>query len=287
MTTSRTSSQTSRLMLDHPGWFTTPDGHAQRALRSGATEWVITCHQVDTTFEPTVEIVRQGSTEVDTKPLINCFDPDLLPTPFRLTPTIRDYGRLHRVRSTDLWESTIPSLLRGGAGVRSPQVIQRYRRLCTTIGGSFTTSLGTVLTPPRPETIATASSDDWGELATLPWTHPLRRAAQAYLEHQDSWSHLPSDLLQDALCTLPHIGKQSAAAITADLTNEFDRYEFVDFGTPGRWDQFCHELDGTYSPLDFQKAWDQITSDQRSILAALSIDWTLRRFDTARKMRIK
>lgn len=60
--------------------------------------------------------------------------------------------------------------------------------------------------------------------------------------------------------------------------------EFVDFGTPGRWDQFSHELDGAYSPFDFQTAWDQFTPDQRSILAALSIDWAFRRFDTAEKL---
>lgn len=277
--------RSSRLMIDHPGWSTTPEGQAQRAFRSGDTEWVLTCRLIGTTFEPTIDVVHQGSTEVDVAALVNSFDPALLPQPFRDTPAIRDHGRLHRVRTTDLWESLIPQLIRGHARVRSFQVIQRYRRLSTTIGGRLATSLGTILTPPRPETIAAAGSDDWGELAPLSWIQPLRRATEAYLEHQHSWTHLPSDRLQDALCTLPHIGTQSAAAIIADLTNEFDRYEFVDFGTAGRWDQFSHELDHVYSPRDFQTAWNQVTTSQRATLAALSIDWNLRQFLPAKNTR--
>lgn len=33
MTATCVANQTSRLMLDHPGWFTTPGGYAQRAFR--------------------------------------------------------------------------------------------------------------------------------------------------------------------------------------------------------------------------------------------------------------
>lgn len=75
MTTLHDTSQLSRLMIDHPGWFTTADGQAHRALRSGNAEWVLSCQIVSASFKPTVEVVRQGSDEVDVAPLTNCFDP--------------------------------------------------------------------------------------------------------------------------------------------------------------------------------------------------------------------
>ena len=280
MTNSRRADQASRLMIDHPGWFTTPDGRAQRAFRSGDTRWVLTSHLTGATFAPTVEIIHQGSTEVDVNSLVSCFDPTLLPTPFRDTPTIRDYGRLYRVRSTDLWESLALQLLR--VRVRAAQAIQRYQQLSATMGERFTTPLGTVLALPRPETIAAAREDDWGELAALPWIGPLQSGAEAFLKRQDAWPHVPLGVLHDVLQALPYIAKQSATAIVADLTNDFSHYEFVEFGTPGRWDQFSHELKGVYSPVYFQTVWQEATPCQRSILAALSIDWVSRQSTAAR-----
>lgn len=284
MTNSHRTDQASLLMIEHPGWFTTPDGRAQRVFRSGDTRWVLTSHITGATFAPTVEIIHQGSSEVDVTSLISCFDPALLPTPFRDTPTIRDYGRLHRVRSTDLWESLVLQLLRARR-IRATQANLRYRRLCTTMGDKFTTRLGTVLSLPRPEAIAAARGDDWDELAALPWIRPVQNTAEAFLERQDTWSHVPFEVLHDLLRDLPHIAEHSATAIVADLTNDFSHYEFVEFGTPGRWDQFSHELKGAYSPLQFQTVWKEVTPRQRSTLAALSIDWVSRRFSTARDRR--
>lgn len=300
MTATCVASQTSRLMLDHPGWFTTPGGYAQRAFRSGGTVWLLTCRQLSITFEPTIEVVCQGMSDAegdtdadanpgmdgdtDDGPLLDCFDPAQLPPPFRDTPIIRDYGHLHRIRGCDLWESMLPPLVRRRN--LAEQSIQRYRTLCAALGGRVTTSLGTVLTAPRAETVVAASGDDWGGLAQ-PWVSKLRKAAEVYLERQEAWARYPPDALYYALHDVHGIGALSAAEIVADLTNDFSRYEFVDFGTPGRWEQFAHDLGENSSTRDFEVAWHGLTPSQRSTLTALSIDWRLRERGRAQHLRFR
>ncbi|WP_459714463.1 hypothetical protein [Actinophytocola sp. KF-1] len=222
-------------------------------------------------FEPKIDVIRPEVSDMDIRQVIGSFEPGQLPSPFRETPLIRDYGRLWRVRSTDLWEAILPHLVRQHGDIA--QTIQRYRALCTAIGDRVTTSLGTLLITPRARTVASADDKAWGELANRPWVRRVRAAARMYLERQTAWAQFPPDALFHAVRDIHGIGTQSAAGIIADITNDFSRYESIEFGTPGRWHQFCDDLDWQVSMEDFAAAWKVLSRDQRSTLAALSIDW--------------
>lgn len=288
MTAPPHTGQMSRLMVDHPGWFTTPDGQAHRAFRSGEAEWVLTCHQAGGTFEPTVEVVRQGTDDVDVAPLINRLDPGpnehpvvdtfdaaTLPPPIRRSLKIDAATVIHRVRNPDVWDAMLMPIFRHRIAIRDAAA--RYRAFCVRYGTVVSTETSTTLLPPRPETVATLEDDPRviGRRMSA-----LCATAHAYLRLHLGQASGPPVALYDRVLRIHGIGKASAARIVADTTGDFTFYEHAGFGDRKYWQQRVTELHVTHQD-DVRMLWKSCTYQQRSTAIALATHQRLTDSDQA------
>lgn len=265
MTTTQAPEQTSQLMLDHPGWFISADGYAQRAFQSGGTVWMITCKRVTTSFDPVVEIVHQGTTPADACPVVDRFDSTTLPPTIRRVLLDDSSGHLHRVRGLDLWDAMLIPILQHRR--KNVDAADMYRSFCALYGTTVTTELGTALLPPRPETALTLDDN----MAMMGRRMPaVRTAAHEYLRlHLDSALLPPAELFQ-SLVKIPGIGKWSAARVVADTTGDFNFYQHAGFGSPKYWQQTAESSeDAEAQTCPFY--WNFFSYGQKSALIALSI----------------
>lgn len=252
-------------------------GRIERAFRWSNKAWVINCSRVGTRFEPSAEVVRPPDAvgTVATQGLVEVFDPETLPEPFRSLPPIRGCGRVQRLRNPDLWDALLPPILQYRS--RTFERVRRYRRLCSAYGETIPTARSAVPLPPRPETVRDFDDAAFGRIGVpLHLADRLRTVANEFVDRTDFWLTLPPAELFDALQDVSYVGKWTAAAATADLTNDFSFYPRSDFTTAGRWEQFTQESEGRLTAYDFECAWQSMCQEQKSTLTALSVDWKTR-----------
>ena len=266
VTTMPASDQVSQLMLDHPGWFAwAKHGYAQRALRSSDTIWMLSCRRTETTFQPAIEVVHQGTTPANACPSVDTYDASTLPAPVRqaLLPDL--HPRVHRVRTPDVWDAMLMPIFLHRRGV--VDAANLYRAFCARYGTTVTTELGTTLLPPRPETAATLDDDPQATGRRMP---AIRAVADAYLRLNPDKAQLPPTTLYNLLQKLPHIGEGCAARIVADTTGNFSFYAQAGFGSTKHWRKHATETRTHGQETALQAHWRSCTHEQQSTVIALT-----------------
>jgi DNA-3-methyladenine glycosylase II len=266
-----------RMLVDHPGWFLSAPGRIERPFRWRHRTRVINCRREGAGFEATADVVHPPDAvgAVAAQKLVTVFDPDTLPEPFRSVAPIRECGQIQRLRSPDLWSALLPPVLQ--QHMRTSDGVRRYRRLCHAYGEEVRTTSRTAPLPPRPETVLGFDDAAFARIGLTPaMADRLRSVASTYLEHAELWLTLTPGRLLYVLQEVRHVGPWMAATATADLTNDFSVYPRPLFATPGIWDQLSQISDSRPTPNDFDRAWQRMTREQKSTLAALSIDWKTR-----------
>jgi hypothetical protein len=264
MTATEVPAQTSHLMLDHPGWFLSRDGYAQRAFQSGGTVWMVTCERAGTSFDPVVEIVHQGTTPEDACPVVDRFDATVLPPTIRRVLLDGACDRVHRVRNPDHWDAMLMPIFRHRRPVR--EAAHMYRAFCAVYGTTITTELGSTVLPPRPETAITLGDDVTVVGRRM---HAVRAAARGYLQLYPDEEPLRSTLLFLALQNIPNIGTWSAARIIADTTGDFSFYERAGFGSSKHWQRIAAASTHPES-YTCQSTWETLSYEQKSTLITLT-----------------
>lgn len=250
------------LAVDHPGWLTNHHGHTRRAFHSGDTLWVAVYKPNGTPFTPTIEIIQPGT--ITKNPIIDRFDPTVLPPLFHHATPVRDNVQLGRIRNPSLWDALIPPLLHQRRTVI--EAANQYRRLCAAHGRTITTTAGTALLPPCPETVAVLPDQVFIDLRIRGKQEHLRTAAKAYLTHADHWAALsPADLFAE-LQTVPYIGAATAGAAVADLTNDYSFHTLPAHTAYHRWQKLVADPGDTPTQDDFTTTWTHLTPEQRSTL---------------------
>jgi hypothetical protein len=250
------------IAVDHPGWLTNHHGHARRAFHSHDTLWAAICKPADTTGTPTIEIIRPGT--VTKNPIIDWFDPTILPPVFHHATPIRDNIQIGRIRNPSLWDALIPPLLHQRRTVT--EAANQYRRLCAAHGRTITTTAGTALLPPPPETVASLPDQTFTDLRIGGKQEHLRTAADTYLTHADRWATLSPATLFTELQTVPYIGAATAGTAVADLTNDYSFHTLPAHTAYYRWQKLVADPCDTPTQDDFAYAWTDLTPEQRSTL---------------------
>ena len=266
-----------RMLADHPGWFMSAPGRIERAFRWCHKTWVINCSWAGSRFEPTADVVHPPDAvgAVAAQQLVTVFDPDTLPEPFRSFAPIRECGKIQRLRTPDLWNALLPPVLQ--QHLRPTDGVRRYRRLCHAYGEEVRTATRTACLPPRPETILGFDKAAFERIGLPPGiVDRLRSVASTYLRQGEIWRTLTPARLLYVLQEARHIGPWIAATATADLTNDLSVYPRPMFATPGIWEQLTRTSDPMPTPNGLDRAWQRMTREQKSTLAALSIDWKVR-----------
>jgi len=248
--------------LDHPGWLTDEHGHARRAFRSGDTLWAAIYKPTDTTFSPTIKIIQPGA--VAKNPIIDWFDPAILPPVLRNATPVHDGVRICRIRNPSLWDALIPPILRQRRA--ATEAASQYRRLCATFGRTVTTTAGPALLPPPPETMAVLPDQAFIELGMRGKQEHLRTAAEACLNHADHWATLSPTELFTELQTVTYIGAASAGAAVADLTNDYSFCTIPAHIAYQHWQKLVADPCNTPTQDDFTTVWTNLTQEQRSTL---------------------
>lgn len=268
MTSTQTLDQKpSQLMLDHPGWFHSPNGQAHRAFHFNGTVWMITLGQNDSSSE-TVEIVRHGESSVPMFPIVDTFDPATLPEPFGPALLASGYDKVHRLRNPDVWDAMLPPVFSHRR--RLADAARTYRVFCASYGTKVTTESGAALLAPRPEKVLMLDDGAFAKAGIRHRAQAIRVIAHEYLQRCAYLPPNPPIALFKALLEIPNIGSWSAARIVADTTGDFSLYANAGFGYDDRWERFSVELGTPARAHEYREAWKSCTSQQKSILVALT-----------------
>jgi hypothetical protein len=206
------------MLLDHPGWLPSPNGRVRRVFRLGDARWSVGCEPTDITFAPINEVPHLSRSGVE-QPVVDWFDPETLPPFFHRVSDGFFSGRIHRFRNTDLWDALVLPILRQRRSMGNTATL--YRMLCEAHGERVSTTHGSTLLPPRPETVVDLTDTAFATIKLRDKAQRLRVAATAYLEHAKRWSRLPAEELYAALQSIPGVAGWTAASAVADLTHDY------------------------------------------------------------------
>jgi DNA-3-methyladenine glycosylase II len=257
--------RTAAVAVDHPGWLTNHHGHTRRASHTGDTLWAAIHKPTATTFTPTIEIIQPGT--VTKNPIIDRFDPTILPPVLHHATPVRDNVPIGRIRNPSLWDALIPPLLHQRR--TATEAANQYRRLCATHGRTITTTAGPALLPPHPETVAVLPDQTFIDLRLRGKQEHLRTAAKAYLTHADHWATLSPAELFTELQTIPYIGAATAGTAVADLTNDYSFHTLPAHTAYHHWQKLVADPCDTPTQDDFTTAWTQLDHEQRSTLIVI------------------
>lgn len=250
------------LVLDHPGWLTDGHGHARRAFTINDTLWTVTREPTNAMLTANIDITQP--TIIYEHPIIDWFDPTILPSAFRSATLIRDGIRICRIRNPSIWDALIPPILHQRRTVT--EAAKQYRRLCAAHGRTITSIASSAHLPPHPETVATLPDDAFFELGMRGKQEHLRTAAEAYLRHADHWASLSPAELFTELQTVTYIGAATAGAAVADLTNDYSFCTIPAHTAYHHWQKLVADPGNTPTQDDFTTAWTHLTQEQRSTL---------------------
>lgn len=262
----------SRMSLDHPGWRRDGSGCARRGFRSGDALWAVICEPTSVTFAPSIEVVRRSDVAV-ARPVVDWFDSTTLPTIFRAASSLRDRGRVHRVRNPDLWDALIPPILRQRR--RADDAERAYRRFCEAHGSTVITTAGPTVLPADPEMVVALPDEAFITLGLRGKEEPLRTVAEAYLKRAANWKQLPPAELFAELQTVTGIGAWTAGVAVADITNDHSFYKIPGYIAYHRWQERLAETDSSLTESDFVEAWKKMNNEQLSTLTVLLLASTL------------
>ena len=144
-----------------------------------------------------------------------------------------------------------------------------YRKLCETHGTKVDTKAGPTHLVPRPEVVLTLTDEELIALGMRSRVNSLRTAAHAYLTHADVWRNLSAVELFADLQTVRHVGRWTAGAVVADVTNDFSYYSFSGEPVYARWRELFTALGTDLPEHHFKDIWTNLDRNQLSTLVAL------------------
>lgn len=259
------------VMLDHPGWFHTPNGHAHRLATDDSHKLSIVSaeHLAQGVFIHSAPIGTIGA-RVD----IGYFDPSVLHGPLTLTAPLRAVGAVSRLANPWLWDALGTAILEQFATAKEARRL--HARLCRAYGRLVRTHVGDVSLFPCPEVLARLGFEDLIDLQLRVKQPALQLAASAYLDHGDGWSRFmstgaePVDLVEAIAAVLPQLDRTTIRRAVADHSNDFTIYPVNSLLRSS----VCR-LSARHSwPVDdeeFQTEWQATTGDQQSAWTVLTL----------------
>lgn len=259
--TSPKGTLTCALFGDHPGWKVDGAGIAQRLFRTNSTTtWRVTYAPGSSLC--TVRLSGEGK-----PPTEDIFDPKTLAATNELTKALATSGPYVRVRNTDLWDALATGLIR--QVIRAGQAKKLYRRLCAEHGQRVDTTSNPLF--PTPDTVLGLPDQEFARLGLSFKRTALRTAAKAILYHQEEWHHLPANELFTSLRTIPRVGPWTAAAVVADLTDDFSLYPFGDLAVRTWARHLAPGMTWPDNEQAFAAYWRDLAGDQLSCITALTL----------------
>jgi DNA-3-methyladenine glycosylase II len=168
-----------------------------------------------------------------------------------------------------LVELGIDALAKMDAAAGAATTISQYRELCEEHGNRVDTTAGPTYIAPSPSNLLTLINARMIEREVRGRLRVLREVAQAYLTHADGWQNLSAVELFADLQSVRHIGKWTAGAIVADVTNDFSFYSFSGEPAHGRWRQLFIAMETDLPERDFANLRPELDRNQLSTLVAL------------------
>jgi DNA-3-methyladenine glycosylase II len=254
-------------MLDHPSWLVGDDGTTYRAVRSGPSIWsVVVAGDSDIRIAKTT-----GSGQA---PVLDVLDPASLTGPKQILAPLQKAGPVGRLRNPDLWDALATSVVR--QVIRAVQARKLYRAFCREHGEHVSTSAGDTWLFPKPDAVLALPEVEFARLGMTFKRHPLRNAAEAYLEFGGKWSELDAPLLLTELQTVPRIGPWTAGATVADVTNDYALYPLADLAVRTWVKRLAPERTWPDTEPEFARVWQRLAGDQLSEWALLTLAWGVR-----------
>ncbi|MBB5156471.1 DNA-3-methyladenine glycosylase family protein [Saccharopolyspora phatthalungensis] len=259
------------VMLDHPGWIATSDGHA-RAVRTASGVFAVMCRESGNA-EHSVDVALVGGATA-TAPVLDVTDPAGLAGNDPVADELRAAGRVSRLRNPDLWDAIATSIVR--QVIRAGQARKLYREFSRVHGEHIETSAGEVLLFPTPDVVLSLPDEEFARLGLAFKRRPLRAAAEAYREFGDKWAGLPPADLAAEIQTVPRIGPWTAGATVADVTNDYALYPFADLGVRTWAKRLAPGRSWPDDESQFARVWQELAGAQLSERTLLTLAWGVR-----------
>lgn len=263
------------VMTDHPAWQSDSEGKAFRAVRCGASVWVLTCRPCESGSG--YETAAEPVSDAGDPPVVDVIDPAALIGPAAVVAPLCEMGEVARWRNPDPWDALATAVIR--QVIRAGQARVLYRTFCRGHGQPVMTPSGQTWLFPTPQTVLDLPDAAFGLLGMAFKRRPLRALAEAVLKSGQCWADLDPASLVAQVQAVPRIGPWTAGASVADLTNDYALYPFADLAVrtwatrlaPGRtWPQ---------TEPEFAQVWTRLAGDQVSALTLLTLAWGVRHAD--------
>jgi DNA-3-methyladenine glycosylase II len=253
------------IMRDHPAWTTTGPG-ATRAMRSGASTWLIA---VDDLLADIEMSVVDGPPDGPAPEVVQVDEPILLESD--IGSALASLLPLTRVRNPNLWDAIATAIL--SKIVTADQARAMYRRFCAAYGDPVETPHGADNLFPDAERVQRLPAKAFSGQKMSFTRVPLRAAARAYLEHGTAWSQLEPAALVTALRSVPGIGSWTAGTAVADFSGDFSIYPFPDRAIRTYLHQTAPATDWPCREAQLRTLWRAIAGDNVSGLTQLVLAW--------------
>src|SRR5690606_12612037 len=263
--------QTKTVMLDHPGWLATDEGHV-RAVRTSSGAHIVVCRP-DADGGHAVETAPLGGGS-GSGPVFDVFDPADLEGTDPVAANLRKAGPVARLRNPDLWDAIATSIIR--QVIRAGQARKLYRQFSGVHGERITTSAGEGLLFPGPDVVLSLPDEEFARLGLAFKRKPLRAAAEAFMEFGTKWSELAADELAVEIQTVPRIGPWTAGATVADVTNDYALYPFADLAVRTWAKRLAPGRSWPDDESQFALVWQELARDQLSERTLLTLAWGVR-----------
>lgn len=208
------------VMTDHPGWI--PAGRGGGRLRvlvsADGGRWLVQAggptgftarELVPTKVEPAHDVFR--------------LPPDALTQFPQLAQRLAGLGAVARFRAGTLWDAL------GAAAVRQmlrvPHATRLYHAFCRAHGEKLRLPTGDAYWLfPTPNVVLDLPAAQFAAVGLGSKRGMLRQIATSYLRYGHLWQDLPPPRLVDELVRIRRVGRWTAQAAVADLTNDWTWY---------------------------------------------------------------